>query len=70
MWLILAVLRSYCKGFVRPSLARRWAIERCLRNLVLLKLVYFQRTKWLILHLLHFGTAKAIYSSNLVEIIG
>jgi len=42
----------------------------CFRNLVLLKLAYLQQTKWLILYLPHFRTAKTISASNILNIIG
>ncbi len=42
----------------------------CFRNLVLLALPYIQQTKWVILYLPHFRTAKAISSSNILKIIG
>ncbi len=42
----------------------------CFRHPLLLKIIYLQQIKWLILYLPHFRTAKAISSSNILKIIG
>ncbi len=66
-----AIAPSAIEGISYQKIVKTsWPELGCFRNLVLLAHFYLQQTKWLILYLPHFRTAKAISSSNIVKIIG